>query len=113
MITSTWKKSSRSGAAGHCVEVRTHGRGEVQVRDTKLGDKSPWLIFSESDWKSFLDEIRAGIRCPHGGQITMWLGTDGMDMVDSGRGAQLSFTNAEWNAFVAGVLDGDFDLASA
>lgn len=41
-ISGKWKKSSRSGGNGSCVEVRLT-EGSVQVRDTKLGDQSPIL----------------------------------------------------------------------
>lgn len=63
MLTNDWNKSTRSGAAGHCVEVRKDGEA-IQMRDSK----------------------------------------------DKGAGPVLSFTTDEWNAFVGGAQDGEFDL---
>ncbi len=57
-----WRKSSRSGGQGACVEVAILDDGSVAVRDTK----------------------------------------------DRG-GAVLVFTPAEWDAFVGGVKDGEFN----
>lgn len=42
MITTSWRKSSRSTNSGdqNCVEVRLND-GRIEVRDSKLGDDSP------------------------------------------------------------------------
>ena len=58
-----WRKSSRSGAAGHCVEVAFLENATV-VRDSK-----------------------------------------------DPQGPLLAFTGPEWDAFVGGAKDGDFDKA--
>jgi hypothetical protein len=71
----TWRKSSRSGGNGECVEVawrkssRSGGNGDcvevafvpvgVAVRDSKNAD-GPVLEFSPDDWRSFLDAARRG-----------------------------------------------------
>jgi hypothetical protein len=57
-----WRKSSRSGTQGNCVEVRAVD-GFVEVRDSK-----------------------------------------------NPSGAVLKFTPAEWDAFIGGAGDGEFDL---
>lgn len=55
MLTSDWKKSSRSGnTGGDCVEARTHG-GLIQVRDTKLGADSPVLDATPAAWRALLE----------------------------------------------------------
>lgn len=58
MLTERWRKSSLSSNAtdGQCVEVRQVSRA-VQVRDSKLGDGSPILDASPSDWRGFLAAV--------------------------------------------------------
>jgi hypothetical protein len=58
-----YRKSTRSGSEGNCVEVATNLPDVVAVRDTK-----------------------------------------------NRNGETLTFTPAEWTAFVGGVKDGEFDL---
>jgi hypothetical protein len=51
-------KATASGANG-CVEVATDPAcGQVQVRDSKLGDVSPVLTFTAHEWQCFLDGVR-------------------------------------------------------
>lgn len=53
----TWRKSSRSGTQGNCVEVATNQPGTVLIRDSK--DKTgPVLTCSSADWRSFLNSLR-------------------------------------------------------
>jgi hypothetical protein len=54
----TWRKSSRSGAAGHCVEV-ANVPSAVLVRDSKDID-GPVLAFGGPDWAGFIAGVRAG-----------------------------------------------------
>ncbi|GAA4598046.1 putative secreted Zn-dependent protease [Actinoplanes octamycinicus] len=56
--TITWRKSSRSGAAGHCVEV-ANTPVSVLVRDSKDAT-GPVLSFDTRDWTGFLAGVRAG-----------------------------------------------------
>lgn len=58
-ISDQWKKSSRSGSSGSCVEVRLIN-GTVEVRDTKLGEDSPILPFTASQWAAFAAEVQVG-----------------------------------------------------
>ncbi|GIF95124.1 DUF397 domain-containing protein [Catellatospora citrea] len=54
-----WRKSTRSGAAqGDCVEV-AKVQTSVAVRDSKH-PVGPILIFSLSDWRSFMAGTKAG-----------------------------------------------------
>jgi len=117
-VSVRWQKSSRSGAnSDNCVEVRTEDE-RILVRDTKLGEASPILSFSTSDWQGFLLDVTAGydwpafeaIKTAPGGEhyIQMWDNTNGF------RGQTvLSFTEAEWIAFSEGVKLGEFDLQPA
>ncbi|KHD78917.1 DUF397 domain-containing protein [Actinoplanes utahensis] len=56
--TLTWRKSSRSGAAGHCVEV-AEAPAAVKVRDSK-DVTGPVLSFGTGDWTGFIAGVRAG-----------------------------------------------------
>lgn len=56
--TLTWRKSTRSGAAGHCVEVANVPTA-VLVRDSKDVD-GPVLAFAAPDWSGFIAGVRAG-----------------------------------------------------
>ncbi len=54
----TWRKSSRSAAAGHCVEVAREPEAVV-VRDSK-DVVGPVLRFADADWDAFLAGVRIG-----------------------------------------------------
>ena len=54
----TWRKSTRSAAAGHCVEV-ANVTAAVLVRDSKDAD-GPVLTFAATKWTDFVAGIRAG-----------------------------------------------------
>ena len=54
----TWRKSTRSGAAGHCVEIASTASA-VYVRDSK-DVAGPVLEFGTRDWAEFIAGIRAG-----------------------------------------------------
>ena len=58
-MDSRWRKSTKSGGQGACVEVRLTD-GTVQVRDTKLGEASPILPFTATQWASFTHALEAG-----------------------------------------------------
>jgi hypothetical protein len=57
-LTQEWRKSSRSagGVNDQCVEAR-RAAPMVQVRDSKLGDGSPILSTSSADWLGFLAAV--------------------------------------------------------
>lgn len=53
-LSTEWKKTSRSGSTGgNCVEARVQ-EGTIQVRDTKLGAASPVLAASPAEWAALL-----------------------------------------------------------
>ncbi len=54
-----WRKSSRSNGTGACVEVGLT-ESATGVRDTKLGDASPILVFPRDQWTSFLRSVKSG-----------------------------------------------------
>ena len=54
----TWQKSSRSAAAGHCVEIAS-AAAAVYVRDSK-DVAGPVLEFGTEGWAEFISGVRGG-----------------------------------------------------
>lgn len=52
LANATWRKSSRSGGNGACVEV-TYAGPHAATRDSK-NPAGPVLVFPASHWQSFL-----------------------------------------------------------
>jgi hypothetical protein len=48
-----WRKSSRSGAVGNCVEIGPLGSGKVAVRNSRHPN-GPALIYEHQDLATFL-----------------------------------------------------------
>lgn len=116
-----FRKAVKSGAEGHCVEATTatatHAQclpetcltpgikdGDVIVRDSKLGDDSPWAVFTAEQWAVFTAEVAAG-----DGDVV-----DGDDFLirdPRGTGVTLRYTAAEWDAFTDGCRNREFVTA--
>lgn len=58
MERNVWRKSSRSGSNGQCVEVRDRGDA-VDMRDSKNPQRSS-LTFTPDEWAAFVAGVKAG-----------------------------------------------------
>jgi hypothetical protein len=113
-----WKKSSYS-TCGSCVEVKASD-DQVMIRDTKLRDASPVITITREHWNLFIDEIKRRGKVGSTGLTDMTTRSildtlivdDGTEMLlwSSVGDVSLHFTEAEWDAFVDGARDGEFDL---
>lgn len=52
-----WRKSSRSGAVGNCVELTWPGQGVVAIRNSR-DPHGPVLAFARTDLAAFLADVR-------------------------------------------------------
>ncbi|WP_405159766.1 DUF397 domain-containing protein [Nocardia sp. NBC_01499] len=111
-VFTAWFRSTRSNNGNQCVEVRFDGDA-VLVRDSKyrrdpancLADE-PIITVTAREWTLFLDTLRASGRTP--GALTAHTAADGNTMLRHGT-TVLGYTPQEWNAFLLGVRDGEFD----
>jgi hypothetical protein len=55
-----WRKSSYSNMNGNCVEIGRLLPNRVGIRDTKDKSAGPVLIFTDSEWSSFIAGAKAG-----------------------------------------------------
>ncbi|WP_245679531.1 DUF397 domain-containing protein [Actinomadura hibisca] len=55
-----WRKSSRCGGTGTCVEVARLDPSQIGARDTKRGAAGPVLQFSAAEWRTFTDRVKRG-----------------------------------------------------
>ena len=54
-----WRKSSRSGSGGECVQVAELADGDRAVRDSKH-PTGPALRFTPAEWAAFTAGVRDG-----------------------------------------------------
>lgn len=94
-----YRKSTRSGGSGgNCVEW-AHTAAGVYIRDSK-DPAGPELLVTASEWAELT--AAAGSEIGH-----RWIDrqTDEVHLVKDGY--RLRFTDAEWTAFVEGILAGE------
>ena len=106
-----WFTSSRSNNGNQCVEVRFVGDA-VQIRDSKYRRDpanrpadEPIITVSAAEWTDFLSALTGGAST---NRLNARTHVDGGATLHHGDTA-LTYTPAEWEAFVAGVRDGEFD----
>lgn len=59
LSSAVWRKSTRSGSSGNCVEVADNLPGVVAVRDSK-NPAGPALIFTPTEWEAFIGGTKDG-----------------------------------------------------
>jgi hypothetical protein len=107
-----WFTSTRSNNGNQCVEVRFDGDA-VLIRDSKYrrdpanrpGDE-PVITVTAAEWTAFLDAVRTGGRS--NGELRAHPAADGHTALRHG-GITLTYTPEEWDAFLLGARDGEFD----
>ncbi|MBL1073209.1 DUF397 domain-containing protein [Nocardia sp. 2] len=107
-----WFTSTRTNNGNQCVEVRFDGAA-VLIRDSKYRrnpahrtEDEPVITVTASEWMRFLDTLLDRAVIPD--DLTAHTGPDGHTTLSRG-GIDLVYTPGEWQAFLAGVRDGEFD----
>ncbi|MEV2221435.1 MULTISPECIES: DUF397 domain-containing protein [Nocardia] len=110
-VFTDWFTSSRSNNGNQCVEVRFDGDA-VLIRDSKYRRnpanrpaEEPIITVTASLWTSFINLLNSGRS--HNELIAQTC-ADGSATLRHGD-ITLSYTPEEWDAFIAGARDGEFD----
>ncbi|WP_433523691.1 DUF397 domain-containing protein [Nocardia pseudovaccinii] len=110
-VFTDWFTSSRSNNGNQCVEVRFDGDA-VLIRDSKYRRnpanrpaEEPIITVTASLWTSFINLLNSGRS--HNELIARTC-ADGSATLRHGD-ITLSYTPEEWDAFIAGARDGEFD----
>ncbi|MBH0781224.1 DUF397 domain-containing protein [Nocardia bovistercoris] len=113
-VCTGWFTSTKSNNGNQCVEVRFVGDA-VLIRDSKYrrdpanrpGDE-PIITVTANEWTLFLGLLTTGRPAD---RLIARTGADGTTTLRHGH-TTLTYTPEEWDAFVAGVHDGEFDRAT-
>ncbi|WP_039803371.1 DUF397 domain-containing protein [Nocardia araoensis] len=107
-----WFTSTRSNNGNQCVEVRFDDDA-VLIRDSKYRRdpanrpaEEPVITVTAAEWSAFLDAVRT--RGRSNGELCAHPAADGHTALRHG-GVTLVYTPEEWNAFLLGAHDGEFD----
>ncbi|MEU7763733.1 DUF397 domain-containing protein [Nocardia sp. NPDC049190] len=107
-----WFTSTRSNNGNQCVEVRFDGDA-VLVRDSKYRRNpahrtadEPIITVTATEWAAFLDLLQTRGR-PQG-ELSAHTAADGRTTLRHGE-TTLTYTPEEWDAFLLGAHDGEFD----
>ncbi|MGW4719454.1 DUF397 domain-containing protein [Nocardia sp. NPDC004260] len=117
MTTGVWRKATRSNNSGACVEV-LEGISSVSIRDSKYlrdplndPDAEPIITVTKDEWAAFVDQIAERTLTLRPGRLRAIAVGDGTTQLTCS-GVILSYTRAEWDAFVYGVRCGEFDITA-
>lgn len=55
-----WRKSSRSGYSGNCVEIASFSDGQIGIRDSKANGRGPVIFVAPAGWSAFVAGIKDG-----------------------------------------------------
>ncbi|NNH75659.1 DUF397 domain-containing protein [Nocardia uniformis] len=112
-----WYKTTRSNGATQCVEVRFDSPNSVRIRDSKfrrhpdnIGRAEPTLTVAPAEWRDFLAVVTNRASDSHDAVLTATHAGDVVVMTSTLTTVSLSFTVEEWEAFLAGARDGEFDI---
>jgi len=107
-----WRKSTLSGSTGgQCVEVAAPGDGLIRVRDSK-DPSGPQLVVTPGCWARSL--LRFAGAAVTDGQALHAEQQGGLVILHAPEpdSTSLRFTAGEWNAFLAGVRQGEFAMTA-
>ena len=108
-MSTTWFKSSFSGADKTCVEVANRHEA-VLIRDSKYSgpeSEQPIITVPTADWSTLLDLVLSRTSGVAGAGVYVTVTGDGGGVITAGT-TRLSYDSDEWNAFTKGVADGQF-----
>lgn len=117
-MATAWFKSPRSAPDSNCVQIRHLAYGHTEVRHSR-DPSGTVLVFTAGAWTGLLETIAAqpfpadsewmlaqpDHRCCAQARYTD-AGTVEFTQRDAEPGESLTFTTAEWDAFIGGVGDG-------
>lgn len=104
-----WFKSSLSNPSQECVEVKLDGN-LVHIRDSKDHGAGPVITIGVEHWPGVLAEALGRDNAGSNRAVRIERGADGSVQLQSlGSNVLLTYTSAEWAAFVAGAEAGEFD----
>ncbi|ATL66160.1 DUF397 domain-containing protein [Nocardia terpenica] len=112
-----WRKSSFSQGSDHCVEVQFTDAA-VSIRDSKYlrnpaNDPAaqPIITVPTEHWGMFLQLAAGRLEGDFPGLPSIERHDDGGVSIRSQDGITLSYTPAEWIAYVSGIRAGEFAAA--
>ncbi|MEV6320393.1 DUF397 domain-containing protein [Nocardia sp. NPDC051787] len=111
-VSTGWFTSTRSNNGNQCVEVRFDGDA-VLIRDSKYRRNpanrpadEPIITVTAAEWTAFLDVLRT--RGRSNGELSAHTAANGHTTLRHGE-TTLTYTPGEWDAFLLGAHDGEFD----